>query len=103
MVRKADPTAKHYLTVKEWAEVKGKNLDKPQSIRLGMIVKGKYKELYNTDPKMAYRKQPNTGRTIYVGAGYDVSDLPLIEAGLELIETEQEKKQRLMEEESEAT
>lgn len=84
--RSARPETKHFLSIREWAELKGIELDRSQAIRLGMIVKGDYKKKYGRDPRQAYRKQPDTGKTINIGSGYEAADLPLIEAGLNKIE-----------------
>lgn len=89
------PDTKYFLSIREWAELKGLELDRSQAIRLGMIVKGDYKKKYGRDPKQAYRKQPDTGKTINIGSGYDVRDLPLIEAGLKKIENTGVKEKQL--------
>ncbi len=80
--RSPKPETRHFLSLREWAELKGVELDRIEAIKLGKIVKGDYKEKYGKEPRNAYRKNPNTGNTIHVGLGYEALDLPLIEAGL---------------------
>lgn len=77
--------AEKYLTVKEWAELVGKPLERPQVIKLGMVVKDAYKKKYQQEPRKAYRKQEN-GRKMYVGLGYEPQDLPLIMESLQKLE-----------------
>ncbi len=77
--------AERFLTVKEWAELMGKPLERPQVIKLGMQVKDAYKKKYDREPRKAYRRNDND-RLMYVGLGYEPTDLPIILESLQKIE-----------------